>query len=45
MHGVLAELALHPALDEEEWRELPLRILALDEHIDAIVSVESYPRE
>src|SRR5271155_3180958 len=38
---VLAELALHPGLDEE-WRELLPRILAFDERTDATVSVESY---
>jgi hypothetical protein len=38
---VLAELAIHPGLDEE-WRELLPRILAFDERTDATVSVESY---
>ena len=38
---VLAELAIHPELDEE-WRELLPRILAFDERTDATVSVESY---
>ena len=38
---VLAELAIHPRLDDE-WRELLPRILAFDEHTDATVSVESY---
>src|SRR5271170_5800305 len=38
---VLAELAIHPGLDEE-WRELLPRILAFDERADATVSVESY---
>ena len=38
---VLAELAVHPGLDEE-WRELLPRILAFDERTDATVSVESY---
>jgi hypothetical protein len=38
---VLAELALHPGLDEE-WRGLLPRILAFDERADATVSVESY---
>ena len=38
---VLAELAIHPRLDEE-WRELLPRILAFDERTDATVSVESY---
>jgi Phosphotransferase enzyme family len=38
---VLAELAIHPGL-EEEWRELLPRILAFDERTDATVSVESY---
>jgi hypothetical protein len=37
----LAELAVHPELDEE-WRELLPRILAFDERADATVSVESY---
>jgi hypothetical protein len=37
---VLAELAIHPGLDEE-WRELLPRILAFDERTDATVSVES----
>jgi hypothetical protein len=38
---VLAEIAIHPGLDEE-WRELLPRILAFDERTDATVSVESY---
>jgi hypothetical protein len=38
---VLAELAIHPRLDEE-WRELLPRILAFDERADATMSVESY---
>jgi hypothetical protein len=38
---VLAELAIHPGLDEE-WRELLPRILAFDERTDATVSVESH---
>lgn len=38
---MLAEIASHPGLDEE-WRELLPRILAFDERIDAVVSVESY---
>jgi hypothetical protein len=38
---VLAELAIHPRLDEE-WRKLLPRILAFDERTDASVSVESY---
>lgn len=38
---VLAELTLHPGLDEE-WRELLPQILAFDERTDATVSVESY---
>jgi hypothetical protein len=38
---VLAELAIHPGLDDE-WRELLPRILAFDERTDATVSVESY---
>ena len=38
---VLAELAIHQELDDE-WRELPPRILAFDERTDATVSVESY---
>jgi Phosphotransferase enzyme family len=38
---VLAELAIHPGLDEE-WRELLPRILAFDERIDATVFLESY---
>jgi hypothetical protein len=38
---VLAELAIHPELDEE-WRQLLPRILAFDERTDATVSVESY---
>jgi hypothetical protein len=38
---VLAELAIHPGLDEE-WRELLPRILALDQRTNATVSVESY---
>ncbi|MGB8211232.1 MAG: phosphotransferase [Mycobacterium sp.] len=38
---VLAELAIHPRLDEQ-WRELLPRILAFDERADATVSVESY---
>jgi hypothetical protein len=38
---VLAELAIHPGLDEE-WRGLLPRILAFDERADATVSVESY---
>ena len=38
---LLAELAIHPGLDEE-WRELLPRILAFDERTDATVSVESY---
>ena len=37
----LAELAIHPGLDEE-WRELLPRTLAFDERTDATVSVESY---
>jgi hypothetical protein len=38
---VLAELAIHPRLDEQ-WRELLPRILAFDERPDATVSLESY---
>jgi hypothetical protein len=38
---VLAELAIHPRLDDE-WRQLLPRILAFDERTDATVSVESY---
>ena len=38
---VLAELAIHQALDEE-WRGLLPRILAFDERTNATVSVESY---
>jgi Phosphotransferase enzyme family len=38
---VLAELAIHPGLDEE-WRELLPRILAFDDRTGATVSVESY---
>jgi hypothetical protein len=38
---VLAELAIHPGLDEE-WRELLPRILAFDERTAATVSVVSY---
>ena len=38
---VLAELAIHPGLDEG-WRELLPRILAFDERTNATVSVESY---
>jgi hypothetical protein len=38
---VLAELSIHPGL-EDEWRELLPRILAFDERTDATVSVESY---
>jgi hypothetical protein len=38
---VLAELAIHPRLDDE-WRELLPRILAFDERPNATVSVESY---
>jgi hypothetical protein len=38
---VLAELAIHPGLDEE-WRELLPRILAFDERTNATMSVESY---
>jgi len=38
---VLAELAIHPRLDDE-WRELLPRILAFDERTNATVSVESY---
>ncbi len=38
---VLAELAMHPRLDED-WRELLPRILAFDERAGATVSVESY---
>ncbi len=38
---VLAELAIHPRLDDE-WRELLPRILAFDERVNATVSVESY---
>lgn len=38
---VLAELAIHPGLDEE-WRELLPRTLAFDERADATVAVESY---
>jgi hypothetical protein len=38
---VLAELAIHPGLDEK-WRELLPRILAFDERTDATVAVESY---
>ena len=38
---VLAELAIHPGLDED-WRELLPRILAFDERADATVSLESY---
>jgi hypothetical protein len=37
----LAELALHPGLDEQ-WRELLPRILAFDERTNGTVSVESY---
>jgi hypothetical protein len=38
---VLAELAIHPGLDEE-WRDLLPRTLAFDERTDATVAVESY---
>jgi hypothetical protein len=38
---VLAELAIHPGLDEE-WRELLPRILAFDERTNATMAVESY---
>jgi hypothetical protein len=38
---VLAELAIHPRLDEE-WRELLPRVLAFDERTDVTMSVESY---
>ena len=38
---VLAELAIHPGLDDE-WRELLPRIVAFDERADTTVSVESY---
>jgi len=38
---VLAELAIHPRLDDE-WRELVPRILAFDDRTDTTVSVESY---
>jgi aminoglycoside phosphotransferase (APT) family kinase protein len=38
---VLAELAMHPGLDEE-WRELLPRTRAFIERTDATVSVESY---
>jgi hypothetical protein len=38
---VLAELAIHPGLDED-WRELLPRILAFDERTDATMSVECY---
>ena len=38
---VLAELAIHPGLDDE-WRALLPRILAFDERTNATVSVESY---
>jgi hypothetical protein len=38
---VLAELAIHPGLDEK-WRELLPRILAFDERTDATMSVESH---
>lgn len=38
---VLAELAIHPELDEE-WRELLPRILAFDERAGATMCVESY---
>ncbi|HVQ98210.1 MAG TPA: hypothetical protein VMS16_05295 [Mycobacterium sp.] len=38
---ILAELAIHPELDEE-WRELLPRTLAFDERAGATVSVESY---
>ena len=38
---VLAELAIHPRLDEQ-WRELLPRILAFDERTDATASLESY---
>ena len=38
---VLAELAIHPRLDEQ-WRELLPRILAFDERPDATASLESY---
>ena len=38
---VLAELTIHPGLDDE-WRDLLPRILAFDERTDATVSVESY---
>jgi hypothetical protein len=38
---VLAEIASSPGLDDE-WRELLPMVLALDERLDATVSVESY---
>jgi phosphotransferase family enzyme len=38
---VLAELAIHQALDDQ-WRELLPRILAFDERTNVTVSVESY---
>ena len=38
---VLAELAIHPRLDEQ-WRELLPRILAFDERPNATASLESY---
>jgi hypothetical protein len=38
---VLAELTIHPGLDEE-WRELVPRILAFGARADSTVSVESY---
>ncbi|MGO9157768.1 phosphotransferase [Mycobacterium sp.] len=41
---VLAELTVHPGLDDE-WRKLLPRILAFDERNDATVSVESYRPE
>jgi len=41
---VLAELTIHPGLDDE-WRALLPRILAFDERTDETVSVESYRPE
>jgi hypothetical protein len=38
---VLAELAIHPGL-EEEWRERLPRVLAFDERTGATMSMESY---